>query len=116
MDELEQLLPAVLGFSREQSPPLIGDDAGVTELPDMFDRRQPAHHVVLGELVEHVEVEVAVAFMPAPRFIILARGEAERLRRLEVEDVEMIHAVLDLDEKPTVLVPNPQHTSINLHL
>ena len=106
----------VLGFSRERSPPLLGDDAGVAELLDMLDRRQPVHHVVLGELVERVEVEVAVAFMPVPCFVILARGEVEWLRRLEVEDVEAIGAAPDLDEKPATLVPNPQHTLINLHL
>ena len=61
-------------------------------------------------------MKVAVAFMLAPCFVILVHGEAERLSCLEVEDVEAIGAAPDLDEKSSVLVPNPQHTSINLHL
>jgi hypothetical protein len=73
----------------------------------MLDRPQSAHHVVLGELVEHVKVDVAVAFMPTPRFVIFARGEAERPGRLEVEDVEAIGAMPDLDEKPSVLILDP---------
>jgi hypothetical protein len=73
----------------------------------MLDRTQSTHHVILGKLVERDEVDVAVAFMPAPCFVIFARGEAERPGRLEVEDVEAIGAVPDLDEKPSVLILDP---------
>jgi len=55
------------------------------------------HHVVLGELVEHVKVEVTVALMPTPCFIILACGKVEQLGRVE-DDVETVSAASDLDE------------------
>jgi hypothetical protein len=116
VDELEQLLRAVLGFSRERSPPLLGDDAGVAKLPDVLDYRQSAHHVLLAEFVQHVEVEVAEELMPAPRFIILTRGQAERPSSLEVEDVEAIGAAPDLDQKLAALILDPQHALVDLHL
>jgi hypothetical protein len=64
----------------------------------MVDRRQLAHHVVPGELTKRVEVEMAEALMPVPRLFVLARGEAEKLGRVEVEDVEAIGAAVDLYE------------------
>ena len=41
----------------------------------VLDHRHPAHHVILAELVQVVEVEMTVALMPQPRLIILAHGE-----------------------------------------
>jgi hypothetical protein len=95
---------------------MLGDDACVAELADVVDRRQPAHHVILSELMKRVEVEMAEALMPAPRLIILARSEAERLGRIEVEDVEAIGAVANLDEQPLAPILDPQHAILNLHL
>jgi hypothetical protein len=97
VDELELLLRAVLGFSREGASPLLRDDAGVVELLDVLDHRQRAHHGLLAELVQRVEVEMPKPLVPAPSFVILACGEAERLGRLEMEDIEAVCASSDLD-------------------
>ena len=78
MDELQRILRAVLGFTRERGSAVLGDDARVAELADVADHRQPTRHVVLGQLTECVEVEVVVPLVPAPSFIILVRGEAEQ--------------------------------------
>jgi hypothetical protein len=97
MDQLEHLPRVVLGLGRERGSAMLGEDTSVAELPDVADRRQPMHHVVLGELVEHVKVEVTVALMPTPCFIILACGKVEQLGRVE-DDVETVSAASDLDE------------------
>lgn len=65
--------------------------------------------------MEGVEVVVVVAFLPAPHFIIVARGEAEPLGRVEVEDVEVIGATPNLNKKPVALIPNPQNALVDLH-
>ena len=116
MDEFQQILCAVLGFRWERSSSVLGDDARVAELADVADRRQPVRHVILGQLTKCVEVEVAVPLMPAPSFIVLARGETERRGRLDVEDVEPVGAAANLDEQPLVLIPDPQDSVINHHL
>ena len=79
MDELERLLRAVLCFCWEGRPTMLGDDANVAKLVDVIDHRQPARHAIPGQLVECVEVEMAEALVPEPCFVILARGEAQRL-------------------------------------
>jgi hypothetical protein len=116
VDELQRVLRVVLGFSQKWGAAMLGDDACVAKLADVVDHRQPAHHVILGELMKRVEVEMAEALMPALRLIILARSEAERLGRIEVEDVEAIGAVVNLDEQPLAPIPDPQHAILNLHL
>jgi hypothetical protein len=83
VEELQRVLRAVLGFNREWGAAVLGDDAHVAEFADVVDRRQPAHHVVPGELTKRVKVEMAEALMPAPHLIILARGEAVQLGRIE---------------------------------
>jgi hypothetical protein len=115
VNKLEQLLCA-LGFSRKGSSSLLGDDASVAELPDVLDHRQSTHHVLLAELVQHVEVEVAETLVLVPRLVILAHGKAKRPSRLEVEEIEAIGAAPDLDQKPAALIPNPQHALVDLHL
>jgi len=79
MHQFQLLLRALLGLGGEGCTPLLGDDAGVAEMAVVLDHRHPAHYVLLVQLVQGVEVEVAVAFMPKTRLIILARGEAELL-------------------------------------
>ena len=61
-------------------------------------------------------MEVAVALMPAPRFVIVACGEAERPGRLEVEDVEVVRTSPDLDQKPAAPILDPQHALVDLRL
>ena len=116
MDELQRILRAVLGFTRKRGSAVLGDDARVAELADVAYHRQPTRHVVLGQLSECVEVEVAVPLVLAPSFIVLARGETERRGRLDVEDVEPVGAAANLDEQPLVLIPDPQDSVINHHL
>jgi hypothetical protein len=59
---------------------------------------------------------MAEALMPAPCLIVLARGEVERLGRVEVEDVEAISAAVDLDKQPLAPILDPQHAILDLHL
>ena len=54
--------------------PLLGDDAGVAEMAIVLDRWHLAHHVFLAQLVQGVDVQVAIALMPQPCLISLARG------------------------------------------
>jgi hypothetical protein len=73
---------------REGAPTLLRRDAGVAELLDVLDHRHAAHHGLLAELVQRLEVEVAEPFVPAPGFVVLPRGKAERLCGLKMEDIE----------------------------
>jgi hypothetical protein len=54
--------------------------------------------------------------MPAPGIVALPRGEADRLRGLKVEDVEVTGRAVHLDEKMSATIPDAKHTLVNLHL
>jgi hypothetical protein len=66
--------------------------------------------------VQRLEVEVAEPLMPALDVVALSRGEADRLRSLEVEDVEATGTMVHLNEKTFVMIPDVKHALVNLHL
>ena len=116
MNKLELLLRAVQGLTWEGAPPLLRGDAGVAELLDVVDHRHPACHSPLAQLVQHLEVEMAEPFVPVPRFIVSARGEAEWSSHLKMEDIEAVRTAADLDEKPTTPIPNLKDALVDLRL
>jgi hypothetical protein len=68
------------------------------------------------ELVQCLKVEVAKQLMPALGVVALPRGEVDRLRGLEVEDVEATGPAVHLDKKTSVVIRDAKHTLVNLHL
>jgi hypothetical protein len=48
--------------------------------------------------------------------VALPRGKADRLRDLEVEDIEATGSVVHLDEKTSTTIPDGKHALVNLHL
>jgi hypothetical protein len=91
-------------------------DAGVADLLSVLDHRHVAHHGLLAELVQRLEVEVAESFVPAAGVVVLPRGEAERLRGLEMEDVEAAGPAVHLDEEAPTAIPDAEHALVDLHL
>jgi len=96
----------------------------------VLDHRHPVHHVLLAQLVQRVEVQMVVELMPQPGLLVLARSETEdvaiaarrglgtrrRHGSIEVVDVEMVGAALDLDQQASALIPHPQDATFDPHL
>jgi hypothetical protein len=82
----------------------------------VLDHRHAAHHGVLAELVQRLEVEVAEPLVLAPGVIALPRGKADQLRGLEVEDIEATRPAVHLDEKMSTTIRDAKHALVNLHL
>jgi hypothetical protein len=73
------------------------------------------HHLLAPELSERLEVEMPKLFMPTPGLIISTSGEAEGSSHLHVKHVQPVAPSVDLGEKATTAVPDPEHSSVNLH-
>jgi hypothetical protein len=55
------------------------------------------------------------SFMPSPDLIVSTSGEAEGSGHLHVKHVQPVVPTVDLGEKMTTTVPDPEHPSVNLH-
>jgi hypothetical protein len=60
-------------------------------------------------------VEMPESFMPSPCLIISTSGDAEGPGHLHVKHVHPIVPAVDLGEKMTVAVLDPEHPLVNLH-
>lgn len=69
MDRVASIAGSVLRLLRERCTSLLADQTPSTELLDVLDQRQAAHHVSPCKLAQGIEVEMAVASMPAPSFL-----------------------------------------------
>jgi hypothetical protein len=115
VDELELLLRVVHSM-RGKGPPLeLGHHVGVAQLLDVVDLRHPVHHLLTPELPEHLKVEMPESFMPSSGLIISMSGEAKGLGHLHVKHVQLVTPMVDLGEKMTAAVPDPEHPSVNIH-
>jgi hypothetical protein len=115
MDKLELLQHVVRSLTRKRPPLELGHDTGVTQLLNVVDLRHPAHHLLTSELLKCLEVEMPKPFMLAPGLIILMSGKAEGPGHLHVKHVQPVVPAVDLGEKTTAAVPDPEHPSVNLH-
>jgi len=70
MNQVEGVLSAELRLSREWRPLLLGEDASVAELICVLDRWQAVDHLLLRQLLQGVEVDVAEAFVPLPGVVV----------------------------------------------
>jgi hypothetical protein len=116
MDELQLLLRAVLSLLREGAPALLRRDAGVANLLGVLDHWHAVHHGVLAKLVQRLEVEVAKPLVLVLGVVALPHDEADRLRGLEVEDVEVTRPAVHLDEKTSAMILDAKHALVSLHL
>ena len=102
-------------LARKGEPPLLGEDAGVAELPHVVDVRHALHHLLVAEQLQGLEVEVPKALVP-PLGVIVATGcKTHGLRHLHVEDVKAVGASVHLDEKATMVILDTQDPVLNLH-
>jgi hypothetical protein len=115
VDEPELLLHVVRSMSRKRLPLVLGHHACVAQLLDVVDLRHPAHHLLAPDLPEHLEVEMPKPLMPKPSLIVSTSDEAEGLDHLHVKHVQPVALAVDLGEKATTAVPDPEHPSVNLH-
>jgi hypothetical protein len=75
-----------------------------------------APHPLLGvELPQSLEVEVPEALVPSPSLVITTSRKAERLRHLDVEDVEVVAPPGHPGQKVLLLIPNTKHSVLDLH-
>lgn len=84
MDKVEDIICAVLRLSLEWSLAMVRRDVGVVELLHVLQPRQAAHHVLATKLMQRVKVDVAIASVPTPRFIVMLHGETNRVSDVEV--------------------------------
>jgi hypothetical protein len=115
VDELELLLCVVQSLSRKRPPLVLGHHACVTQLLDVVDLRHPAHHLLTSELMERLEVEMPKPLVPIPGLIISMRDKAEGSGHLHVKHVQSVAPAVDLGEKVTATVLDPEHPLANLH-
>jgi hypothetical protein len=115
VDELELLLRTVHNLTGKGPPLELGHHAGVAQLFDVVDLRHPAHHPLTPELSERLEVEMPESFVPSLGLIVSTSGEAEGSGHLHVKHVQPVAPAVDLGEKTTAVVPDPEHPSVNLH-
>jgi hypothetical protein len=115
VDKLELLQRAVRSLSRKRPPLVLGHHAGVAQLLDVVDLWHPVHHLLAPELPERLEVEMPKLLMPTPGLIISTSGEAEGPSHLLVKHVQPVAPAVDLGEKVTATVLDPEHPSVNLH-
>jgi hypothetical protein len=81
----------------------------------VVDLRHPVHHLLVPELPEGLKVEMPKPLMPTPGLIISTSGEVEGPSHLHVKHVQPITPTIDLGEKTTMVVPDTEHPSVNLH-
>ena len=63
-----------------------------------------------------LEVEVAEPLVPKSVGAVLPCGEADWLRGVEVEHIEMAGSTVHHDQKTPARIPDAQHTMVDLHL
>lgn len=92
MDEVEDVVRAVLCFGWKQSSAMLHHGAGVAELLHVYQPWQATQHVLAAKLSQRVEADVAVVGVPTPCFIIMLHGEAERARDAEAPRADFSHS------------------------
>jgi hypothetical protein len=88
MDELDGVRGATTRLLGEGGSPLLAGEAGVAHLIHLLQGRQPAHHLMAGELAQQLEAQMPKSSMLAPRRFFALGRQAHRSANLEVEDVE----------------------------
>jgi hypothetical protein len=73
------------------------------------------HHLLTPELPEHLKVEMPESSVPSLGLIVSTSGEAEGPGHLHMKHVQPVAPTVDLGEKTTMAVPDPEHPLINLH-
>ena len=81
MDQLQLPLRVVLGLLGEGAAPVLGEDAGVTELVHVLHEREATDHA--GHLADGVEVDVAKTFMSPPGILLVLGEQGHQARHLE---------------------------------
>jgi hypothetical protein len=104
--ELQRLLGAEARLAGKGEPPLLGEDAAVTELLHVFDSRHALHHLLVAELLQGLKVEVPKALVPPPGVVVAAACKAHELRYLHMDDIEVVGASIHLGEKATMVIPD----------
>jgi hypothetical protein len=94
---------------------VLSHNAGVTQLLDVVDLWHPTHHLLTPELPERLKVEMPKPLMPTTGLIISTSGETEGPSHLNVKHVQRVVPAVDLGEKATAVVQDPEHRSVNLH-
>jgi hypothetical protein len=80
--QLEILRRAELGRLWKRSATLLAYQACITDLVDMVDLREAAHHACARHLLQSTKVLMPKALVPAPSIVAAASREANRLRNL----------------------------------
>jgi hypothetical protein len=105
-----------LGLSWERPPLELGGDTPGAELVNMLDTGESIHHLVLPQLPQRLEVQVAIALMPEPRPIVTPCRQTERSGDLHPQLVEAIPSMPHLDEEALVLVADAQNTVLDVDI
>jgi hypothetical protein len=103
-----------LGLSWERPPLELGGDAPGAELVNMLDTGESIHHLVLPQLLQRLEVQVAIALMPEPRPVVTPCHQIERSGDLHPQLLEAIPSTPHLDEEALVLVADAQNTVLDV--
>jgi hypothetical protein len=73
------------------------------------------HHLLTPELPERLKVEMPESSVPSLGLIVSTSGEAQGPSHLHMKHVQPVAPTVDLGEKTTMAVPDPEHPLINLH-
>ena len=80
----------------------------------MVDAGHAADHL-LAELFQGLEVKMPETLVPAPHFILLARGKAKGVRHLHMKHVKVVASPVHLGVKLVASIPDAQHAVLDLH-
>jgi hypothetical protein len=113
VDKLELLHCMVQSLTGKRPLLELGHHVGVAQLLDVVVLRHPAHHLLMPVLLKRLKVEMPKSFMSAPCLIISMSGKAEGPDQLHEKHVQPVMPAVDLGEKTAVVVPDPEHPSVN---
>jgi hypothetical protein len=93
---------------------MLGGDADITQLLNVNQLRQPAHHAPSPNLMESAEVDVPEPVVPPPGVIATARGETDWPRDLQSRHVQPVLAAGNCCQQLALAIMNLQHSIFNV--
>lgn len=115
MDKVEAIRCTMVGLHRERVPPLLASETAVAHLIHLIKLQQSANHSLAGELAQRAEVQVAVAAVPPPRVLGVARGQTHSAADVELQLVEPIPSAGDPHEEFVASVVDGERAIVDLH-
>jgi hypothetical protein len=114
--KLERFVCPILRLLGEGGTLMLGGDVDVTQLINVSQLRQPAHHAPPPYLLEGAEVDVPEPVMPPPGIITTASGEVDRPCDLQSQHIQLVTTAGNPCQQSALTIKNLQDTIFNVDL